>query len=240
MIPYFYTWQIFFFFIVNVIVLTKYRSKITWKRYLSVMLINCTWGIIQINDMENYASIPAWGFYEGVSYWGTAFGHLYWDDIGFIFVCTSLFYYFLFKTKNIPDIIPKKWYIWLVCIFILVEAQLYHICGDGGKTLVLIYTLIPVLLFTFYCIIKNHKPNITQAVSFLGLVLVVSLPWEILNDIFKWWFYNKESNVFSNREFIAGGNIPMSISPQFTISGWTVMFSIWTVFCTEKHTRITA
>lgn len=234
-IPYIYSWQILGFALFNLLALTIYRKKINWGRFLKVNAICMVWGIIQINALENYVNVPAWGFHDGVSYWGTAFGHVYWDDIGFVIVCTPLFYWFLFKTKNIADTIPSSYYIWMVCGFIIIETQLYHVCGQGAKDLILLYTLIPILLFVFYCMIKRHKPNVTQLVKFFVLVNMVSIPWEILSALCGWWYYNPTSEAFNLREFYFRGQIPLGITPQYSISGTVVMYSIWTVFCEKEH-----
>ncbi|MEE9374557.1 MAG: hypothetical protein V3V00_15990 [Saprospiraceae bacterium] len=230
LIQYPYSWQIGFLLLINIVLIIKYKDKIHWKKYRNVMAIAVTWGAVQINALENYTNYPAWYFPDGSSYWGALYGGFYWDDLFFIIVCSSLFYYFCYLTRHIKDTIPSKYYIWMISIFVILEAQLYHYCGNGAKELIIIYTLIPLIVFVFYCLIKEFKPNITQSMVVLCCIAAISVPWDGFAAVFSWWKYDIRSNAFLPREFFFKDRIPLGISPQYTIAGWVVMFSTYVIY----------
>ena len=229
-IPYPYTFTIAYLLISTAICLIVYRNKINWKKYLHGLGFTGVLGVAQIHGLENLGNAPAWVFPEGSSYWGAAFGHVYWDDILFVPACYSVFYFFMFWIRRVPDVVPNKYYIHIIAIALILEALLYQVGGEGTRILMVAYTLTPLLFFIFYCMIKKPNLNVTHALLTLLFVISFSSIWELFNAWRQHWVYNTECDLFGEHGWFFSAKLHVGIFFQYAWSGFVVMYATLIIY----------
>ncbi len=239
LIPYPYTVTIMSLLTFTVICVAIYRDRINWEKYLHGLLFTGVFGVAQIHGLENLGNTPAWYFPDGSSLWGAAFKHVYWDDILFVPACYSVFYFFMYWMRGVKDIVPKKYYIHIIAIAIILEAMLYQVGGEGTRILMVAYTLIPLLLFIFYVMIKKIQINVTHALLTLLFVIVFSSVWEIFNAWRQHWVYDTSCDLFGEFGWFYGSKLHVGIFFQYAWSGFIVMYSTVTIYggANGNHSR---
>ena len=230
LIPYPYSFTIAYLLISVIICLIIYRNKINWEKYLHGLGFTGVLGVAQIHGLENLGNEPAWIFPEGSSYWGAAFGHVYWDDILFVPACYSVFYFFMFFIRRVPDVVPKWSYIHIIAIALILEAMLYQVGGEGTRILMVAYTLTPLLLFIFYCLMVRPKLNVTHAILTLLFVVVFSSVWELFNAWRQHWVYNTNCELFGEHGWFLDSKLHVGIFFQYAWSGFVVMYATLTIY----------
>ncbi len=230
LLPYPYTLTITSLLIFTSMCLIIYRNKINWKKYLHGLGFTGALGVAQIHGLENLGNIPAWYFPEGSSFWGAAFGHVYFDDIMFIPACYSVFYFFMYWIRRVPDVVPKKFYIHIVAIAVILEAMLYQVGGHGTMILMVAYTLVPIIFFMAYCVIVKPNINVTHALLTLLFVIVFSSVWELFNAWRQHWVYNVDCNLLGKDGWFFNYKLHVGIFLQYAWSGFVVMYATLTIY----------
>ncbi len=229
-IPYPYSITIALLVVCNILLVVSYADKIKWKKYISGMVFTGAFGVAQIHGLENLGSKPAWYFPEGSSYWGSAFGHVYWDDILFVPACYSIFYFFMFLIRRVPDFVPRNSYLFIISVAIVLEALLYQVGGEGTRILMIAYTLTPLLFFMFYCMIAKPSLNVTHAILTLLFVVVFSSVWELFNAWRQHWVYDVECNLYGEHGWFFNYKLHVGIFLQYAWSGFVVMYATLVIY----------
>jgi len=230
LIPYPYSVTIAFLVMLNILCVIFFYDKIKWKKYLAGMAFTGAFGVVQIQGLENLGSTPAWYFPEGSSYWGPAFGHVYYDDILFVPACYSIFYFFMFLIRHVPDIVPRSSYLYIISVAVILEAILYQVGGEGTRILMVAYTLVPLLLFIFYCMIKEPSLNVTHALITLFFVVVFGSAWELFNAWRQHWVYDVDCDLLGEHGWFFNYRLHAGIFFQYAWSGFVVMYCTLTIY----------
>ncbi len=239
-----YTWTIVLIFIICGFFLFHFRGKYNIKKLLAVNLACLFSGFIQIWSLECLGNVPAWSFYDKTCSGITLFQHIVIEDLFFIIGCTTLFYWFNFIVKKIPDVLRKKHLLHYLTIFgILGTIQwLYATGGTGARDLIVVYAMAPLVLFLHFVSRFKIKLNYTAMYVLLAFVAVVGVGWDVLNvTLLKHWFYNIDCNLLSKRGFFFNDLLHTSISIGYSIAGFITFFSTDTIveyFTTRKSRNV--
>jgi len=230
MIPYPYTIQISILLIASAISLFVLRKKISWGRFGACLLFTGLFGIFEIHGLENTGNVPSWYFAEGATYWGKIYKHIYIDDILFVPACFSMFFIFMYLIRNIKDWLPKWSYTTLVALFVIGEGLIYDASGSGIRSLIIVYTFIPLTLFLIYCVVKRPEINVTHAfVTFLFMSIFSSL-WEIINVYGQYWIYDTNCDLMGDKGWFFNKKLHVGIFFQYAWSGFIVVYASYIVY----------
>lgn len=236
-LPYPYTITILSLLTVGIIALVIFRKKINWYKYSHSILFSTILGVAEIHNLENDGNVPSWIFPDGSALFGVAWDNVYWEDILFVPACFSIFYVFMWSIRNIKDVLPKFTYPYIICFAVIIEALIYQVGGKGIENLMIAYTLIPLLVVAFYCIIVKPKLNITHMMTTLFFVAIFSMVWELLNVYYQWWVYDTNCNLMGNRGWIFNGKLHVGIFLQYAYSGFVIVYGSW-IFFDNKNTQL--
>jgi hypothetical protein len=228
LIAYPYTFTIFSLLTIGVITLILCRKKIDWFKYRNSMLFSFILGVAEIHNLENDGNVESWYFPEGSAWLGVAWGKVYWEDILFVPACFSIFYLFMWWVKRFRfvqnDSLSKKTYPWIICTAVIIEAMIFQVAGKGIENLMIAYTLIPLLVFVFYCVIKKPKLNITHMMTTLFFVAIFSMGWELFNVWRQHWVYNTSCDLMGDRGWLLNGKLHVGIFFQYAYSGFVIVY----------------
>lgn len=230
LIPYPYTVTIMLLLTITTVILVLYKDKIDWYKYLNCLGFSWILGVLEIHNLENHGNVPSWYFPDGSALFGPAFGAVYWEDILFVPACFSLFYMFMYWIRNIKDFIPKWTYIYFVVFAVIIEAAIFQVAGKGIENLMIVYTLIPLLLFLFYCVIMKPRINVTHAIVTLFFVGTVSMGWELFNVWRQHWIYDILCNLMGDKGWLLNGKLHAGIFFQYAYSGFVIVYSSYIIF----------
>jgi hypothetical protein len=199
LIPVPYTFTIIALIIINAVALYVNRKKINWKKYLSVQAFTFLFGIAQIHGLENLGNVA-------------------------VPCCSSLFYYFMFKIKNVPDFLKNKCLVkYGLLFFVILEALIYQAGGEGCRVLMIAYTLIPlVVLLIIGFDFKNI--NITHPFFTLLFCFVINCGWDFANAYLRRWIYDVNCDLLGEHGWFFNDLLHVSIFVQYAVSGFTVMY----------------
>lgn len=224
LIPIPYTFTILTLIIINVVALYVNRKSINWKKYLSVQVFTFLFGMGQIHGLENLGNVPAWSFPKGSSLGIYVYKNILLEDVLFVPCCSSLFYYFMFKIRNVPDLIKNKSLIcWPLALSIVIEAMIYQAGGEGCSVLMVAYTLMPIVVLLVIGF-NFRRVNITHALLTLCFCLFINCGWDFINAYLMHWVYDVNCNLFGKHGWFLSNKLHVSIFVQFPISGFTVMY----------------
>jgi hypothetical protein len=230
LIPYPYTVTIALLLFSTISILIFYRKKINWFKYWNSLGHSWILGVAEIHDLENNGNVESWYFPEGSALLGVAWGKVYWEDIFFVPACFSLFYLFMWWIRDIKDVIPKWTYVYWCSAAVVIEALIFQVAGQGIRNLMIPYTLVPLMLFIFYCIVTKRQINVTHAIVTLLFVAVFSMVWELFNAWRQHWIYNIHCDLMGDNGWFFYGKLHAGIFFQYAYSGFVIVYASCTIF----------
>jgi uncharacterized MnhB-related membrane protein len=230
LIPYPYTVQIGALLIIAAYALITLRKKINWGQYGACLFFTGVFGVFEIHGLENTGNVASWYFAEGASLWGTVYKNIYIDDILFVPACFSIFFVFMYLIRNIKDWLPKQSYTFLVATYLIVEGAIYDVSGPGIRSLIIVYTFMPLTLFLIYCAVKRPDVNITHAFVTFLFVSIFSSIWEIFNVYGQYWIYDTNCDLMGDKGWFFNKKLHVGIFFQYAWSGFIVVYSSYIVY----------
>lgn len=203
------------------------------QHYLVTLIFTFFFGIAQIHGLENLGNEPAWLFPPKSAYFqdiGLRIKNIVLEDILFIPNCASLFYFFLYATRDIPNIINSRYIVVSsIAILLIIEAIIYQIAGKGTRVLMVAYTLTPICALSLCVSLGLEIPTINITHCFLSFLFVgsVNCGWELFNAWRGHWIYNTNCDLLDEKGFFLNNKLHIGIFVQYFVSGWIVMYFSW-------------
>lgn len=239
-IPYPYTITIYSLFLVSVLGVFMSRSKIYWGRYLKGLALTFICGVGQIIFLQNVGNIPAWYYPDGSALgrdWITwLLPNVCFEDMLFVPVCYTAFYYFMFRIRNVKDN-KRGWLVWVVCAFVTGELIVGYLGGKIASDMILYCAIVPII---GVLIIKGFTPemigriNVTHMIYSLAFVIMFTAPWEWFNAWRQHWVYDINCELYGEKGWFFNKKLHVGIFFQYAWSGFIYMYFSWIVFDRRK------
>jgi len=226
-----YTLTIFLIFSFCIFFLAFFNRKYCRKKLITVNIFCLFSGLVQIWSLETLGNVPAWDFFDGTTL-NIKFGKIYLEDVLFIPACTTLFYCFKYYINRIKDYLRDNYILHLFTIFGLIGVVqwLYSTGGTGARELIVVYSMLPLVIFLHLVDKWRLQLNYTAMYITLGFVCLVGFGWDLLNvTLLKHWFYNTDCNLLSQRGFFFNNLLHTSISIGYNIAGFIFFYSVDTI-----------
>ena len=228
-----YTLLILNLLLLNVFLLILYRKRIDWKKFLAVNSFCTPFGTLQLWGLQTLGNVPAWYFLPGTTLNIQVIGKVDIEDIVFIPVCTSLFYFFSFLMKRVPDIMKNNYILHGSFVGIIISLVAYTIMTSGIGTLWLIlgFGILPFMMFLHIVSKFRIDLNYTHIYLTFLFVCVFGIGWEIVDKfILFMWKYDPNCNLLSKIGFFYKNLFHTAITIAYSIVGWVVFYSSETIF----------
>lgn len=233
LILYPYTWTIFILILLSVIGLVRGRHKINWRRYLFSLALAFVCGVSQIVFLQNVGNFPAWFYPDGSAIgrdWITwLLPNTCFEDVLFVPACFTIFYYFMFRIRNVKDN-KRKWFLVVMCVFVVGELYVGYLGGKIANDMILYCLVIPVIaLLAIKMFTPEYIPkvNVTHMMLSLVFIIVFTAPWEYANAIIQFWVYDIRCDLYGENGWFFGKKLHVGIFFQYPWTGFIYMYFGW-------------
>jgi len=221
------------------------RKKILWSRFLWGLLFTFILGTGEIFLLQNLVSIPAWYYPDGSALgrdWITSFlPNTCFEDILFVPVCFTVFYLFMYLTRNVTDF-ARDHLPFVGCAFVIGIAFTGYIGGRMAGDMIN-YLIIPAIVIYLLMLAwdpeRFKKVNITHALSALLFVGVFTTLWEYFNAWRRHWIYDTLCELFGKFGWFHNDLLHVGIILVYTWTGFIICYFSWIVFTPRVKKRQT-